>query len=243
MTEQPPGPPEHPPGQGEFSDFFHTDELPTGPAPPRSHRGERDLGPLSRRVLAPLTAVVVVVVVILLLIWINGKSPGTGPGPGVIAGPPGSPRPHHHTTTPHHHLTPTPTRTPTAAHKASPSATPSISPTARTSSTPTASTIPGAAGGRNAMAPVQVLNNSTISGLAARVAGELEGKGWHVSSVGNFQGLVPVTTVYFAPGQRAAADHLEREFDSIRRVLPGGSGGVHPPGHGLTLVVTRDWSG
>lgn len=239
-TEPPPGAPGTPTGDpSQFSDFFHTDELPAATVPARSHRGERDLGPLSRRVLAPLTAVVVVVVVILLLIWINGKSPGTGPGPGVIAGPTGSSAHRHHTTGPHHRPTTRTTPRATASASSPHTATPTATPTAP----PSSSAVPGAGEHRTAMAPVQVLNNSTISGLAARVAGELDGKGWRVSGVGNLQGVVPVTTVYFARGQRAAAEHLKREFPSIGRVLPAGAGHVQPPSQGLTLVLTRDWSG
>jgi hypothetical protein len=93
------------------------------------------------------------------------------------------------------------------------------------------------------MAPVHVLNNSTISGLAARVASELRGKHWTIKAVGNLQGAVPETTVYYAAGERAAAQHLAREFHSIRRVATAQSAHLPSHGAGLTLVVTRDWAG
>jgi cytoskeletal protein RodZ len=233
---QPPVPPEQP---GEFSDFFHTDELPTGPVPRKSHRGDRARLPVSQRVLAPLTAVVVVVVVILLLIWINGKPSGKGPGPGVISAPnstaavvPSS-------------IAPTLTKAPIhqrplPSHRAT--ASPSVSPTPSPSATAKATAKPGSALDRTAMAPVQVLNNSTISGLAARVAAEVHAKSWKISSVGNLQGSLAVTTVFYAPGELAAAKHLKREFASIRAVAPDAS--AHISSHGdLTLVVTKDWSG
>jgi hypothetical protein len=91
-----------------------------------------------------------------------------------------------------------------------------------------------------ARAPVAVLNNSTISGLAAQVASELRAKKWNVAVVGNLQRVTPVTTVYFPAGRKSAARHLAHDFGQIKRVLPNSAGGFHTA-H-LTLVVTRDWS-
>jgi hypothetical protein len=84
-----------------------------------------------------------------------------------------------------------------------------------------------------------VLNNSRISHLASRVAAQLAAKGWPIRRTGNFRGQVAMTTVYFAPGQKAAAQRLARDFSQVRRVRPRFAG---LPGVGLTLVVTRDWS-
>ena len=86
--------------------------------------------------------------------------------------------------------------------------------------------------------PVTVLNNSRRQHLAARVAGELAAKGWPIRKTGNFTGRIKATTIYYDPGQRAAAERVAREFGQIRRVEPRFHG---LPGHGLTLVVTRDW--
>jgi hypothetical protein len=216
----------------EFSDFFHTDELPTGPVGDagrrHSHRGDREFGPLAGRFVAPLTAVAVVVVVILLLIWINGSSPGKNPGPGVVSG-----------STPPVVVIPTPTTS--ASTRPSVRASPSTRPKPVSS---VVSTHPVRQGpGRQAMAPVQVLNNSRITGLAARAAAEVHAKGWRIEAVGNLQGLVPETTVYYAPGERSAAVHLKHEFASIARIEPAAAGHITTHGHDLTLVVTRDWTG
>jgi hypothetical protein len=223
---------EPPEGSGEFADFFHTDELPTGPLPRQSHRRENQRRLLESRLVAPLTAVSVVVVVILLLIWINGKPSGNGPGPGVVSAPKTS-------TTPAVSHPPA-SQSAAPSHTAVPTRSTAATPTSAPTTAPTHAAVPV---DLNAMASVKVLNNSTVSGLAARVANELRGKHWKITSVGNLQGVVPETTVYYPAGERAAAKHLAREFTSIRRVAPATSASLGSHGRGLTLVVTRDWSG
>jgi hypothetical protein len=89
------------------------------------------------------------------------------------------------------------------------------------------------------MAPVNVLNNSRRTGLAHEVAAEVQGRGWTIATVGNLQGLVAETTVYYAPGDEAAAAHLADEFSSIQRIQPDSEGRIHESG--LTLVLTRSW--
>jgi len=83
-----------------------------------------------------------------------------------------------------------------------------------------------------------VLNNSRRQHLAATVAAQLAAKGWPIRKTGTFTGRVRATTVYYAAGQRAAAERLAAQFSQIRRVEPRFRG---LPGTGLTLVVTRDW--
>lgn len=68
-------------------------------------------------------------------------------------------------------------------------------------------------------APVVVLNNTRIDGLAARTAQHLEQLGWHVRATGNFQGLIPHDTVYFPAGLRSQARRLANVLDNPR-VLP-----------------------
>lgn len=95
-----------------------------------------------------------------------------------------------------------------------------------------------------ARAPLTVLNNSTISGLADRAAREAQGQGWVVAQVGNFAGRLPATTVYYTPGnaaQEAAARELAREFPHVEQVLPRYAG-LPPTPDGIVLVVTKDWS-
>ncbi len=90
-------------------------------------------------------------------------------------------------------------------------------------------------------APLTVLNNSTIAGLADRAAGEAQVRGWQVAQVGNFAGRLPATTVYYTPGdaaQEAAARQLAREFPPVEQVLPRYAG-LPPTPAGLVLVVPQ----
>lgn len=89
------------------------------------------------------------------------------------------------------------------------------------------------------MAPVQVLNNSRFHGLAHEVAAQIAARGWRIATIGNLQGLIPETTVYFAPGEEPAAVHLAHEFPSIRRIEPNSAARLTATG--ITLVLTRDW--
>jgi hypothetical protein len=85
---------------------------------------------------------------------------------------------------------------------------------------------------------VTVLNNSRIQHLAARAAAQLRAKNWPIRLVGNYRGRLPVSTLYYLPGQRDVADLLAKEFPAVQRVLPRPK---DLPGKGLTLVVTREW--
>jgi hypothetical protein len=97
------------------------------------------------------------------------------------------------------------------------------------------------AGGSPATVPVRVLNNSTITGLADRAAGDMRAKGWNVVEVGNYpNGVIPVSTVYYRPGtdEQAAADTVASElgirsaprFDGIEQASPG-----------LIVIATSNW--
>jgi hypothetical protein len=88
-----------------------------------------------------------------------------------------------------------------------------------------------------------VLNNSRISRLGERVASQAERRGWTVAQVGNFAGRIPVTTIYFNPGDAAgkrAAQEFAAEFPAVQRVFPRYVG-LPPTPAGIVLVVTRDW--
>jgi hypothetical protein len=179
--------------------------------------------PFMARLLAPATSVAVVIVVIVLLIWINGGSAGNKQSPAAVA--------------PASHGGPAAV-TPTRSHSPKPAVTPSTASGSPAASNGTATphrSMPAT----TATAPVTVLNNSTRTGLAHAVAAEVHAKGWPISVIGNLQGLVAESTVYYAPGAAAAARHLAHEFGSIRRVETNRAGGIH--GTALTLVVTRDW--
>ena len=111
-----------------------------------------------------------------------------------------------------------------------------VAPPPRPSSTPSRQTT-------GARAPLTVLNNSTIRGLADRAAGEVQNRGWQVAQVGNFGGRLAATTVYYTPGDgagQAAANELAREFPQIDQVLPRYAG-LPPTPAGIVLVVTKDW--
>ncbi|MBF6329146.1 LytR C-terminal domain-containing protein [Nocardia transvalensis] len=80
--------------------------------------------------------------------------------------------------------------------------------------------------------PVRVLNNSTISGLAARTGNQLSTGGWNVAETGNYSdSVVPKTTVYYgnSPKEQAAAQAIantlgvtaEPRFPGIVDAPPG----------------------
>jgi hypothetical protein len=120
------------------------------------------------------------------------------------------------------------TTVPTSAPTTAPTPTGSVAPTAA----PTA-----------ARAPLTVLNNSTMAGLGDRAAADAQRRGWQVAQVGNFGGRLPVTTVYYTPGDAAgerAARALAAQFPQIGRVYPRYDG-LPPTPAGIVLVVTRDW--
>jgi cytoskeletal protein RodZ len=203
---------------------------PAPPGRPRSHRASSGARLAAGRLAAPLTALGVVVIVIALLIWINGRS-------GNSSNSAGSPPSQQPTAA----AAPTPSVSPSDHHRPKPkrSAHPRHTPSAHHSShhTPAPSKSSSAA---PVFAPVDVLNNSRIKGLAHHVAAEVEGRGWTISHIGNLRGRVAESTLYFPPGGLAAAQHLAGEFGSIQRILPQSEGGLHSPS--LVLVVTRFWT-
>ena len=80
---------------------------------------------------------------------------------------------------------------------------------------------------------VEVYNNSTITGLAARTAGELRAAGWNVVSTGNWSvDIKPETTVYYPAGLRDQARLLARDLGADR-VLPA----VSPMRFDLLTVI------
>ncbi|MFH5880104.1 LytR C-terminal domain-containing protein [Arthrobacter sp. NA-172] len=105
-----------------------------------------------------------------------------------------------------------PTASPTASGPASangsvqPSSQPSPS---ATSSTPTASTAPSTAP-LDKTAAVAVYNGTTTGGLAARVAGVVQGGGWPLSTVANWGGMPQQTSSVFYNGaaQKGNAEAL-----------------------------------
>lgn len=87
--------------------------------------------------------------------------------------------------------------------------------------------------------PVAVLNNSTRPGLADRASARFARNGWPVSLTGNFRGRLRATTVYYEPGQQAAAQRFASTFRGISRVLARPANIPGP--RGLVVVLTRDF--
>ena len=66
---------------------------------------------------------------------------------------------------------------------------------------------------------VVVFNNTTISGLAGEVLGQVGDIGWQAVAADNWYGTIPATTVYFPPGKRDAAQKLALDL-GIQRLVP-----------------------
>ena len=127
------------------------------------------------------------------------------------------------------HATTSPTPTPTAT---SPKPTSKPSPQGSKTPTHTHSPSPTVAAPQ---VPVVVLNQTTVPGAAAAMASDLRAHGWNVTGVGNWRGFVPVTTVYYWPGDEQAAQQLARESASVNRVMPATSPML--PGHLVVIIA------
>jgi LytR cell envelope-related transcriptional attenuator len=83
---------------------------------------------------------------------------------------------------------------------------------------------------------VEVYNNTTITGLAASTAAQLQDGGWQVVGVDNWRGDIPSSTVYYPAGMEDEADQLADTlgFDRVR-------GAVAPMKFDrLTVILTPD---
>ncbi|HEY8728850.1 MAG TPA: LytR C-terminal domain-containing protein [Acidothermaceae bacterium] len=146
----------------------------------------------------------------------------------------------HHPSASATHSSPSASRSsiaPSAA--ASSTAAPAASSTASAPASSTALAAPTAPSAPASKIPVDILNDTHISGLAAKAEKTLTSGGWTVPSTGNYAHTVTQTTVYYQPGQQASAQLLATQFPKIHRVLAAPSGLV--AGH-LTLVLAQDWA-
>jgi hypothetical protein len=84
--------------------------------------------------------------------------------------------------------------------------------------------------------PVYVFNQTSVPGLAAETAAQFEADGWNIVGVDNWVGTVPEDTVYFYPGDRAAADRLSQSFPAIGRVWPASA---PMPQGALTVILAE----
>jgi hypothetical protein len=106
-----------------------------------------------------------------------------------------------------------------------------------TASTASASA-PATAGSVDKSVPVRVLNNSTVTGLAARTSSQLAGDGWNVVETGNYpSGVIPKTTVYYgnSPGEQAVAMAIANELGAAAEPRFAGIADSPP---GVIVIVT-----
>jgi hypothetical protein len=139
----------------------------------------------------------------------------------------------------------------TASAAAAPNSVPVTAPATNLSDLPplaTGAVAPSVAPAPSAAAahlPVTVLNETSITGLAARVSGAVKAGGWPVTDVGTYTPKdIATTTVYFTQGddaQRAAAVALVDQFPQVHGPVPRFFDVPGQPTPGLVVVTTGDW--
>ncbi len=88
-----------------------------------------------------------------------------------------------------------------------------------------------------------VLNNSGFTGLAAQAKQRFELGGWTVSETDeNYVNRIRSTAAYYdpsVPNARAAAELLQKQYPTIKRVVPEFDGLPAAP---IVVVLTTDYS-
>ncbi|WP_327149349.1 LytR C-terminal domain-containing protein [Nocardia sp. NBC_01329] len=105
------------------------------------------------------------------------------------------------------------------------------------STTATVPTTTAAAGGADRSAPIRILNNSMVAGLASTTASDLTARGWTNTSTGNYASTtLAATTVYYgsAPGDEATAAAVASDIGATTAPMIPGLG----DGSGVVVVVT-----
>lgn len=202
---------------------------PGHPAEPRARASHR-APPKPRSFLVPIVVGAAVLAAIGLATWMlltsgDGGTPTTSPKP---TGPTHG-TPTHGTPTPSKTGTHRPTHSATPTHSAS--TTPTSSPTSSHTQTQHPSTTPVPNVG------VYVFNQTTVTGAAAALAATMQREGWRVLGVDNWIGHVPENTVYYWPGDQAAAERLSHDFAQIGRVWPATS---PMPRDGLVVILAGE---
>jgi hypothetical protein len=117
----------------------------------------------------------------------------------------------------------------------------SAAPSSQPSSAPGPTATAAAPG---AFAPVVILNDSKIQGLADAARAPVEKAGFTVDRIGGYVSTynVPVATVFYENDLQAAAQNLQRRVPGITKIEPisGTDIKLYEPGK-LILVVTRDF--
>lgn len=124
-----------------------------------------------------------------------------------------------------------------AAPRATTSAAVPTTAAAESSTTAVAPTTTAAAGEVDRSAPVRVLNNSMVAGLASTTAADLVARGWTNTSTGNYAATtLEATTVYYgsAPGDEATAAAVASDIGAVTAPMIPGLG----DGSGIVVVVT-----
>lgn len=138
----------------------------------------------------------------------------------------------------------TPTKTPaktltgTSSATKTASGTPSSTPPRSSSSAAATSSTPPSAD----RLPLVVLNNTTITGLAAQASDRFRAGGWTVTSFGNYQNDILSTCAYYDPAVPDAdrdAKRLQAQFPTIKRVAPKFA---ELPAGPIVVVLTPDYS-
>lgn len=170
---------------------------------------------------AAVTAIVLVLVGVGVVGWLRPHNkPVTNAGPSASRtsspSPSRSPSP---SVSPSVSPSTKPSTKPSSKPSTKPSTKPSSKPTTKPTSKPTPS--PTVAPPPNVPRdyPVVVLNETRITGLAARVAASLRDDGWTVKGVGNWIGNIPETTVYYPDGTYSRAQKLAADL-GVTRIRP-----------------------
>jgi hypothetical protein len=93
-----------------------------------------------------------------------------------------------------------------------------------------------------------VLNDSPAAGLAEQAANRFQAGGWTITMWGNYQNDISSTCAYYDPnaaGAKAAAEALQAQFPTIKRVEPRFTpdAGAQPlPAGPVVVVLTADYS-
>ncbi|AHH21925.1 hypothetical protein NONO_c71670 [Nocardia nova SH22a] len=86
--------------------------------------------------------------------------------------------------------------------------------------------------------PVRVLNNSTVSGLAAKTGNQLTSAGFDVTETGNYPGgVIAKTTVYYgnSPQEKETAEAIAKELGISAEPR---FAGIADSGPGVIVIVT-----
>ncbi len=151
------------------------------------------------------------------------------------------------TTSPTKSVPKTTPHTSASAHSTSPTTKPTTSTSGSTAGTSATPTSTGSSGGTPDLAalratPLIVLNNTDETGLAQDAASRFESGGWTVTSTDNLDNDILSTCAYYDPSDpnnELAAEELQREFPSIKRVKEKFDG---LPAGPIVVVLTSDYS-